>query len=39
METLKSIGNGVVSAVRSYPKGALILWGVSLVVVIIGMWG
>lgn len=39
METLKSVGRAIVSAIRDYPKGALIVWGVSLVAVIALMAG
>lgn len=39
METLKAIGRSIVAAVRDYPKGALIVWGASLVAVTVLMWG
>lgn len=38
METVKAIFNGAVAAIQSYPKGAMLLWGVSLVAVIVLMW-
>ena len=39
METLKAIGQSIVDTIRLYPKGALIVWGVSLVAVIVLMAG
>jgi hypothetical protein len=39
METLKAVGRAIVETIRMYPKGTLIVWGVSLIAVIVLMVG
>lgn len=39
METVKSVLNVIVAAAQTYPEATLILWGVSLLGVIVMMWG
>lgn len=39
METLKAIGRAIVETIRTYPKGTLIVWGASLIALIVFMAG